>query len=249
MHDGRNFGTQKIKDSLNNIVITTTFVKSENGLNGGDWTVRVQGEPLNVDLPCRISVLLYAGLNGAGGLNLKYREKDHVRFDGHTPLLGKFSILGNVLKGTSPDLPMGFTTLDNINTASYRIASNNVWKAKNILEQLLLDNIKKYRNSGIPNPILYKIEENQNLDSNLIFFQHMVQGSFEIEYSFISGDADNTEKYFGKHLTEKINGAKDNFEKKFNSSFKLPKKGFSADQISFAKMLIGNMVLLNLIIS
>lgn len=43
-HDGVNFGVQEIMDV--NMKITTSFVKRQGGLNGGDWTNRIDVEPI-----------------------------------------------------------------------------------------------------------------------------------------------------------------------------------------------------------
>lgn len=43
-HDGVNFGLQEIEEV--DFKITTSFVKRQGGTHGGDWTARVQLEPL-----------------------------------------------------------------------------------------------------------------------------------------------------------------------------------------------------------
>lgn len=43
-HDGVNFGVQEIID--HNMKFTTSFVKAHQGKKGGDWTSRIQVEPL-----------------------------------------------------------------------------------------------------------------------------------------------------------------------------------------------------------
>jgi len=43
-HDGVNFGVQEIVD--HNIKIVTSFVKKSGGAHGGDWTSRIQIQPL-----------------------------------------------------------------------------------------------------------------------------------------------------------------------------------------------------------
>jgi mannosyl-oligosaccharide glucosidase len=36
-HNGRNYGTQEVKDSLNNVALKTEFYKKDVGTKGGDW--------------------------------------------------------------------------------------------------------------------------------------------------------------------------------------------------------------------
>lgn len=46
-YDPREGGVQLIKDSSNNVQITTEFLKVQGGEHGGSWAVRVKGEPID----------------------------------------------------------------------------------------------------------------------------------------------------------------------------------------------------------
>lgn len=46
-HDGREFASQVINDTLSNIEIHTDFIKVPEGKHGGDWGVRISGKPVN----------------------------------------------------------------------------------------------------------------------------------------------------------------------------------------------------------
>jgi len=48
-YDPREGGVQEIKDSQNNVKITTEFLKVPGGKNGGSWAARIRGEPMD---PC-----------------------------------------------------------------------------------------------------------------------------------------------------------------------------------------------------
>ena len=48
-YDAREGGVQVIKDSLNNVKLTTEMLKVPGGEHGGSWAARVKGELLN---PC-----------------------------------------------------------------------------------------------------------------------------------------------------------------------------------------------------
>lgn len=48
-YDPREGGVQEIKDSQNNVKITTEFLKIPGGKNGGSWVARIKGEPMD---PC-----------------------------------------------------------------------------------------------------------------------------------------------------------------------------------------------------
>ena len=45
-YDPREGGVQVIKDGLNNVKITTEFLKVPGGDHGGSWAARIKGEPL-----------------------------------------------------------------------------------------------------------------------------------------------------------------------------------------------------------
>lgn len=52
-YDPRNGGVQVIKDSLNNVKLTTEFLKVAGGDHGGSWAARIKGEPIDqgISLP------------------------------------------------------------------------------------------------------------------------------------------------------------------------------------------------------
>ncbi|KAF9106691.1 Processing alpha glucosidase I [Mortierella sp. AM989] len=45
-NDGRTFGTQQLKDTRNNVEITTDFIKIPGGSHGGSWGARISGKPI-----------------------------------------------------------------------------------------------------------------------------------------------------------------------------------------------------------
>lgn len=46
-YDPREGGVQEIRDSENNVKITTEFLKVPGGSNGGSWAARIKGEPMD----------------------------------------------------------------------------------------------------------------------------------------------------------------------------------------------------------
>lgn len=64
-YDPRQGGVQVIKDSLNNVKITTEFLKVAGGDHGGSWAVRFKGEP--IDEGTTLSFLLSIILLNASG--------------------------------------------------------------------------------------------------------------------------------------------------------------------------------------
>lgn len=94
-YDTREGGVQVLQDSVNNVKLTTEFLKVAGGDHGGSWAARVKGEPLNPgtcgfchwvnliwccisELPSRISTIFYFGLEGLGGLEMETDENENV---------------------------------------------------------------------------------------------------------------------------------------------------------------------------
>lgn len=50
-YDAREGGVQVIKDSLNNVKLTTEFLKLAGGDHGGSWAARIKGEPIDQGIP------------------------------------------------------------------------------------------------------------------------------------------------------------------------------------------------------
>lgn len=101
-HNGRDYGTQLLNDTLNEIELQTTFIKIP-GKNGGDWIVRISGSSSRyskIQNPV-VSLLFYFGIEQPNRGHLKlltpsYKERKPlfgpVRFSGYTPLTRDFII-------------------------------------------------------------------------------------------------------------------------------------------------------------
>jgi mannosyl-oligosaccharide glucosidase len=90
-HDGRYFASQDIIDGKNNIKLTTSWLKSE---DGADWSVRIEGEAIDCrssmaggeeangpDMRAsRASLIYHFGLEGLGGLSLDNEVDSDVRY-------------------------------------------------------------------------------------------------------------------------------------------------------------------------
>lgn len=57
-YDAQNGGVQVIKDTMNNVKITTEFLKVPGGDHGGSWAARIKGEPLNEGERCLLGETL-----------------------------------------------------------------------------------------------------------------------------------------------------------------------------------------------
>ncbi|KAG5650166.1 hypothetical protein H0H81_000476, partial [Sphagnurus paluster] len=169
-YDARQGGVQVIRDSANNVKITTEFLKIPGGDHGGSWAARVKGEPIKpgihhidpdnletensrVDLPSRISTIFYFGLEGLGGLEMETDENENgikgdFKLSGSTPELDDFYI--RVVDG-----PNNKAVIDGIHTEAFSerigrthfvgqpIAAGNIWQAKDSILKALVDRARE----------------------------------------------------------------------------------------------------------
>ena len=96
--DAREGGIQILKDSQNNVQVTTELLMVDGGEHGGSWAARIKGKPIVKGIifhprprqprphrcafpgrPSRTSFIFYAGLEGMGGLDLETDENENVR--------------------------------------------------------------------------------------------------------------------------------------------------------------------------
>lgn len=97
-YDIRKGGRETIRDAGNTIDITIDFIKVPGGQHGGNWGARVKGVPREGSPAEQLTTLIfYTTLEGLGNLGVA-NEPDplgfegDVKFLGHTPDLGDFSI-------------------------------------------------------------------------------------------------------------------------------------------------------------
>ena len=91
-HDGRSFSIQDLVDGKNNVKLTVSWLKSE---DGRDWSVRIEGDAIDpgmlgknqlmsedglkkVARPARTSFIYHLGLEGLGELALLNEPDDDV---------------------------------------------------------------------------------------------------------------------------------------------------------------------------
>ncbi|KAI8898456.1 glycoside hydrolase [Globomyces pollinis-pini] len=255
-HNGRDFGTQLIKDSKNNVQIKTEFLKVNHGSYGGDWVVRITGEPLEAALPTDISLLFYVGLDGQGSLKQEATESnDFAHLTGSSEFLGDFSFFARDQQNSRLDDSGPYTLdvdLEGINVLPYQVPGSSIWKVKELIQGAMVNTAQKRINeaggnealSNIHPSLLFHLEKAQVTDPNLYIFQHTMSGPFTIEYVFLSGanqKVKDASKYFSKALSTKLKNAEQLFDEKFEKVFQLSDK-YSKKENDFAKMLLGNML-------
>ncbi|XP_014477267.1 PREDICTED: mannosyl-oligosaccharide glucosidase GCS1 [Dinoponera quadriceps] len=232
-HDGRTFGVQEIVD--NHSTIRTTFVKRLGGYHGGDWTARIavsnkhEGE--------EVSLLFYTAIeeDTKGWIKANLGDDNHLTgIEGNTQGLGSFVINLNVIHGTVEEHSFLATAASGLNVlrenvlCNLRLASQKGSAKKRIVlagEQLPLSN------------------DGKKIDPNFIVTQVTGRIPFEIEVSYESGSfGTRIHKLTGENYDEALERQRRLFADKFESVFKLKSKGYTENEVTFAKMAFSNLL-------
>ncbi|SCZ88804.1 BZ3500_MvSof-1268-A1-R1_Chr2-1g04647 [Microbotryum saponariae] len=139
-HDARTAAKQFIKDYMNNVELTTEFLKVPAGDKGGNWAVRISGKPLDDLKPSRISLLNYFGNDASlGFLDLEKPDPEGIvgpiTIRGETQELGSFKI--TVVDGESNEAVSEGKhaadfgdKLERTHFLGLNVPPGEVWKAK-----------------------------------------------------------------------------------------------------------------------
>ncbi|XP_043492763.1 mannosyl-oligosaccharide glucosidase GCS1 [Polistes fuscatus] len=235
-HDGRTFGVQEIVDS--SVILTTTFVKRLSGQYGGDWTTKISvNSKDSKKLEQEISLLFYIAIeeNTKGWIEVNSDNDDNLTgMTGNTQGLGSFNINIHATKGTieehsflsttSPSLTaLTETVFKNLRRASYKKSSKKHIVLSGEQLSLLADGTKE--------------------KPNFIVTQVTGKVPFEIEINYESESFTNRlNKLSNDIYDQELQKQRKLFDEKFENIFKLKSKGYSNEEISFAKMAFSNMI-------
>lgn len=222
-HDGKNFGIQTIND--NNIKITTSFVKKLRGSYGGDWTARIS---FNTDIKSgmnkTVSLLFYTAIENQTVGNIK-GENFNVH-SGYTEGLGEFRVqFSNI---SSPIIHNSYISL--------KTPGLDVIK-ETILNSFRLKYLGKERLFTLINEVVH-----MNQRPNLIVTQLTFKVPFDVDIIYESQSALRQETLTGRTYEIELDKHKKIFSDKFENTFKLGSKGFTADEIKFSKAAFSNLI-------
>ncbi|RHZ88789.1 hypothetical protein Glove_21g288 [Diversispora epigaea] len=256
-HDGRSFSLQTITDVKNNLILKTEYLKVP-GENGGDWAVRITGNPISEEIPSRISFLYYFGLEGEGSLELKSELNDSglagtVELIGQTPDLGKFKIKiqedsnnqipQNVLKEELNEY-INTTDLTKMQYWGNLVPDGDIWRAREYFTSLLTKKVDAIRSSpdfkfAFPSPsLLYTLNNEVRENANFYIFQKMVEVPFQFDIFFESDSSPN----HIEDLTKSLEISSQGYDVKFEKVFGLAAKGFDDKHIYFAQTMLSNLI-------
>ncbi|KAF8970494.1 Processing alpha glucosidase I [Entomortierella lignicola] len=241
-NDGRTFGTQQLKDTRNNVELTTDFIKIPGGGHGGSWGARISGKPIREGEPMTIAALYYIGVDGEGNIDVKsddFAVQSPITIEGDAKDLGEFEFVLEQISGNNVGEP--------INHLGAPISRGNVWRAKDFTREIIIRRATELQKTGrtdftpqeifaLPNRIYAENGER----SNLYVFQMNYDSPFEFEVRFTSKSSPNP--VTSEVMTSALTKAIASFDERFENTFHLKKQGYSEPMVNFAKATMSNLV-------
>lgn len=248
-YDSRLGGRQLIEDVNHDVDITTEFVTSE---DGESWGVRVSGKR-RLKKDGVTSLVFYSGLEGKGNLNGPTRSvkghKNTVELEGDSPDLGQFSITitEKGKKNVHPveDHPIAKQMIiDNLQHASLKVPTGNVWKAKGVYLTLLQERIAKLaekypETDQVPAAWVLQLVD-EGMKGNLHFVQLTFEGDFEFDVLYNTKGA--MLQLNSDNLDEEISRNSEIFNTKFDSIFPVNAPFDTSKHAVFAKNMFSNLL-------
>ncbi|KAI8596799.1 glycoside hydrolase [Dissophora ornata] len=236
--DGRTFGIQQLKDTRNNVELTTDFIKIPGGDLGGSWGARISGKPIREGEPMSIAAMYYIGVDGEGELKLDPSQfvESPITFDGNAKDLGDFEFTLEQTKGANKKDPVYFFGAG--------IPSGTLWRVKDFVREVIVHKTQELQAAGEVNLTpreLYSLP-NQFFNGKpaVLVFQMNYDSEFEFEIRFNSKSSPNpvTSTVIDTELTKAV----DAFDERFEKTFHLEKHGYNDSMIEFAKATMSNLV-------
>ncbi|TFK26380.1 glucosidase I [Coprinopsis marcescibilis] len=202
-YDPREGGVQVLKDGLNNVKVTTEFLKIPGGNHGGSWAARIRGEPLRPDEPSRNAFFFYFGLDGMGELEMVTPSDEdgiegEVAYRGNTPDLGEFKIRirdgpDNNYITFGPHYEDFKNRVDKTHYYGRPAAFGTIWKAKDYIIAAIAERFRAIANpyaGNLPDAGYMLTLPNDVADnSNFHAVQKIFDGSFQFDVYFESASA------------------------------------------------------------
>ncbi|KAH8395183.1 hypothetical protein KR222_000519 [Zaprionus bogoriensis] len=239
-HDGRSFGVQSIIDLP--FELKTSFVKYSSGKQfGGDWTARISVKNTTRSWDRSISLIWYVALDERTNGLIKYvsdEKSPEPGVYGETQELGNFQVRFQAVKGR-------------ILHKSYL---STVTPSLSNLKETIYSHFRAFANKhgsrfiGLPGEIVFQNGlPSVNPEPNLIAIQITAEVDFTLDITYQStSEFDFGESIpkpqTGRAYTTALQAKMEEFEKRFEDTFHLGAKGYGAEEISFARNALSNMM-------
>ncbi|KAH7889795.1 glycoside hydrolase [Phlebopus sp. FC_14] len=234
--DPRQGGVQILKDSQNNVEITTEFVKVPGGQQGGGWAARVTGKPVDRAHPSRISTIFYVGLEGLGTIDMITDEDENgidgpLEFSGNTLNLDEFTVRvvdgpNNHAVTTGPHSDIFAERLGKTHFVGLRVQPDHIWTAKEFILQSIMTRAspiaEKYREvERAPDPsFVLQLPDESDTASTLYAVQKFFDGEFQFDIFFESGSA--SQALDASTIEKGVPALISSFDARFGTLFAVP---------------------------
>ncbi|CCE65305.1 hypothetical protein TPHA_0K01720 [Tetrapisispora phaffii CBS 4417] len=256
VYDPRYGGKENIIDEANNLNITYSFVKTNDGQN---WSVRVNGQALNPKKKTSGSIVVYLSQNGedktSNIIKIDGPDPNNLHFVGLSKELGDYHIsvtdnYGKYFKAvkrtpfeTAPDADSSQTS-----HLAMVVPDKQIWKARDIFQTLITESINQITSSTSTDihpsliPSIFTLRNIFNFNGGNF---HYIQKSFDMKKDFEFDIIYNHEKSLEKinsenDVTQLIQSAINKINIKFNKKFKFDYK--FEDKKSFALETLSNLL-------
>ncbi|KAI0262885.1 glycoside hydrolase [Gloeopeniophorella convolvens] len=255
--DPRDGGIQVLKDSTNNVQVTTELLKVPGGEHGGSWAARIKGEPIDKEQPSRTSFIFYAGLEGLGGFDLETDEDENgingpISLAGSTPELDDFTI--RVEDGPNNKAVIGGPFSDvfakrigKTHYGGFRVPAGNIWQGKEVILQNILqhaqgamDGVRNEANLAPDPSFTLQLSDEALSGSNLFAVQKMFDGEFQFDVFFESRSAQH--KLSSATLDEGIAAFSASFSQRFRAIFPVPESPNHDALDAFSQAITSNLL-------
>ncbi|KAJ2461656.1 Processing alpha glucosidase I [Coemansia sp. RSA 2424] len=186
-------------------------------------------------------------------------KDDAAVIRGRTPELGKFRIrIVPAQSNQHPEVPKNLRSIGGIDTNGVKISGvglavpkTEVWKAKDIFQDVLLDSAQKRaraiakhtKSSGnMPGSLLFGLDNAglRKKSKNLLFTQMVVHGEFAFDVVYEC--ADTTSHIDGEVIDAIASNRRREFDARFEAAFNLRERGFSDGQTEMARNALSSLI-------
>ncbi|XP_061214489.1 mannosyl-oligosaccharide glucosidase [Neopsephotus bourkii] len=234
MHDGESFGAQEIRDGA--VELRTEFVKSPGGEHGGDWSWRVTARMENASAPpALLSLFFYAATDGQGTLEPRLENGSRLAaVRGTTEELGGFTLrfLRPTAPGSQDPKPASYNWLEAPSPGLHRLTE---------LVRSSLTPSAVFSAPARPRRRFFAVSPSGGLPGapprgRVLLHQVTLEPPAAVEVMFESGSAAPAPvPLMGAALSAALARHEAAFRHRFEATFGLAGKGFTAPQQRFAQ--------------
>lgn len=238
-HDGKTFGYQEISDFP--YILETSFVKLK-GYRGGDWTSRISVGNRRANAAEPITLIWYVALDQKTQATLETVKNLRGKLPiikGNTAQLGDFAISFDAVNGTISHHSFLSTVVSSLQYIRENVSGRI---------HIAADEVSKEKILVLPGEQL-RNNQGELLDANFVAVMITVDAPFTLDISYrrlneLKSDVHEVpvNALTGQTYTDALETKRTEFHKRFENTFNLKAKGYTADEIQFAEAALSNMV-------